>query len=161
MEKTMDMDVQKIKNQIDILANHLQALRDLVSEKLPDLPQRAIARIEKNECLSCGKPLEETPPVKIVRGNHERCYRKITRSIQKGLTTENAAITAGMLTHPDQGGRPEEEAIHLRIARMNEEQARLLGTKSSSRKKTTKPVKAPRKAKGNKSTAILNNPKDE
>jgi hypothetical protein len=64
--------------------------------------KEAMAKAEKGICCYCGDKHDET---EVFRGAHERCYKKVKRSIAQKQFTEEQAISRGWILPKDVGGR--------------------------------------------------------
>lgn len=65
--------------------------------------QRLEKAASEQLCCACMKPRGDG---RIIRGNHERCYRATMRYIERGIWTEAERISEGKLLPADEGGRP-------------------------------------------------------
>jgi hypothetical protein len=137
----MDMDIQTVSARIEALILELRQLQTLVLDGVPEFPQEAGDRLASGKCLTCGKPLDG----RVLRGNHERCHKRVIRRIRDGELTESEAITAGLLTMSSSGGRPRilDDRLHQVIAEGTQDIADAVSDhrkkKAKSATKTSKP----------------------
>jgi len=79
--------------------------------------KEAQQRIEKAAaeklCCGCMQPLGDG---RVIRGNHERCYRSTMRHIERGIWTEADRISEGKLLPADDGGRPVSNPVSIEAA---------------------------------------------
>lgn len=90
------MDATYFAKRIDKLISELQQLREELAAGEPEFPEWAEDLVQKRTCLGCRKKIAAGE--RVFRGNHEKHYRQVLRAINKGETTEHAAIEAGLLT---------------------------------------------------------------
>jgi hypothetical protein len=128
------MDTKLLVEKIDFLISKLNELRDIAIDAVPELPEWAKERHELGKCLFCNEIYGDSV---IVRMDHERCYRKVERSIKKGDITEKQAIESGLVGPPSPVGRKKDTEVLSRILRMEKAKQDALGL-SKIRKKPPK-----------------------
>lgn len=102
------MDIQEVNNRLASLTREIQAIYQIINESEPQLPAEAQEKFDNDICLECGKKFTQQQIKKRKRGLHESCYRKVTRAIASGKSTEYEAISKGFLAPKSTGGRPPE-----------------------------------------------------
>lgn len=107
------MDTKKIIARIDEAIETLESIKRTIAGPAAEFPKQRLSLIENRICLSCELkiPAEE----KVFRGCHERCYRQISRKIEKGQITDTEAILAGSLAPPEPPGRKDKSNIVANI----------------------------------------------
>lgn len=76
--------------------------------------QRRLAKADaENLCCACMQPHDGT---RIIRGNHERCYRATMRAIEAGKTTDEERVAEGKLLEADPGGRKASNPVSAEFA---------------------------------------------
>lgn len=130
------MDMEQIRQQIEMIESHIQRIREVLDSFAPAFPAVAQLKVTEKICLSCGEPLlsRQTKPQ---RGLHSHCYRKIKRKIDKGLITEADAIAAGKLAPNQPGGRPPDNTV-VDVIQQMKKAIQTPETKPARKKKATR-----------------------
>ena len=99
----MTNDRDDIKSLIQLAGNLLERARYLLERESSGFPEELRELVQQRICLGCRKKIPGS--VRVVRGNHESCYRRVHRKIQAGILSDTEAIDAGLLTPPSPGGK--------------------------------------------------------
>lgn len=107
------MDTTELAARLEKIATELATLSRAISGSESKSPPMVEEKIAEGVCLNCGKPLGDK---RVVRGNHESCYREIKNHIRDGAYTEDEAIAGGLLLPTSPGGRPGNETRAKQLA---------------------------------------------
>jgi hypothetical protein len=94
----VDKDIRELLSQA---AKALHRIGELLDSG-GGFPLSAQKQVDARICLTCGKKIP--PNVRVFRGNHEACYRRVYRKIQLKQMTESEAVAAGLLAPALPGG---------------------------------------------------------
>ncbi len=100
--KIVDMNAQKMIEQIDSVIQQLLAVQAAIKATVPAVVPSLAFEEEAELCHYCKT---STKGEKVVRGDHERCYKEIMRGIAAGEVTEEAVLAKGWIAPAKPAGR--------------------------------------------------------
>lgn len=100
---TERMDTRQLLSQLNGLITQIEQIKADINSKY-ETPEMIEARkkSEKGLCCYCGEPHGDD---RILRGDHQRCHKKIQRAVASKEITDEQAIRRGWILPPDPGGR--------------------------------------------------------
>lgn len=110
--------VEQIYERIDAAIRDLEAIRRLVSSDFGErgFPGEAQQLVNNRICLQCKQAIDAKE--RVIRGCHDKCYKKVMARIREGAVTKDEAVAGGHIAPPNVKGRPKKE---LAIDRLVEE----------------------------------------
>jgi hypothetical protein len=130
-----DKDVSK---QLLAIASQLTKIASVVAKHGKgdaSFPLEALEKVAQSICLICNEAI--VAPERADRGAHHRCYKQMREQIKSGELTDEKAVSLGLLTPPDKGGRKPSAAKGIGDI-IQEAEARAEETSKAPKKPTTK-----------------------
>ncbi len=96
------MDTQQFIKRLESAIAELTALRSEMLSSGASVPATIEEEVRAGVCHYCKESLADDT---VIRGLHQRCYRKVKRAIDEGHATEASFMQVGKLGPPGRQGR--------------------------------------------------------
>jgi hypothetical protein len=98
------MNRERLANRLQTIILQLQSIQSELAASAPALPPEAAQRLADRVCLLCGKKIAKAEHP--LRGDHEKCYRRVGRRVKAGEISDAGAVEAGLWAPRGEAGRP-------------------------------------------------------